>query len=441
MPMDSSTTGQDHINDPSFGRGIVESEVSTERLGKKFESLQVQLGEPMQIIERQLERINMVDRKVRVIQWPGYQEADRVSGAEGDGIRRRFGHGMGNSIRDDPDKWVLGRGRKRNLDQCSRTEDNSICSETACRKIQKLNHPHPYRQYDGIEACQKIRGDSISPFTDLNTRDSADCDRVQSTDTLFSHSRSQECSSRQTEQNYQTNLRMDFTKKILPEDSTSLEGDGRRICHQREQTTETILEPQSRSGSTSMQCVQAAVAEGGTVCSPALEAGSCSTRKGKERQGEVNGVGDTDMAHAILVANGDEHEQRETLTIPNQQETEVNRLEIIRLHNTEDNISEAASQYLENSNKKSTHKHYDALWRKCVKWCSENEQTINPMEYNPNAVLECLVANNQFSSQHLNTMRSAIASVYRVIHPDKPPLASNERILQFFRAKRRKIQN
>ena len=47
------------------------------------------------------------------------------------------------------------------------------------------------------------------------------------------------------------------------------------------------------------------------------------------------------------------------------------------------------------------------------------------------------VQNKQFSHQHLDGIKSAIVSVFRVLHSDKSPLAPHERVQQFFQAKKR----
>lgn len=44
--------------------------------------------------------------------------------------------------------------------------------------------------------------------------------------------------------------------------------------------------------------------------------------------------------------------------------------------------------------------------------------------------------NCKYSVQHLNGIRSAISSVFKIIHPDQQPLAQQEKIIQFFQAKR-----
>ena len=48
--------------------------------------------------------------------------------------------------------------------------------------------------------------------------------------------------------------------------------------------------------------------EEGIICPSSIETHTKSTRKGKERQDQTNGVGNASVADLILVANGDEHD-------------------------------------------------------------------------------------------------------------------------------------
>ncbi|KAG1041813.1 hypothetical protein G6F43_012032 [Rhizopus delemar] len=47
------------------------------------------------------------------------------------------------------------------------------------------------------------------------------------------------------------------------------------------------------------------------------------------------------------------------------------------------------------------------------------------------------MVNKHLSPQQLNCMRSAIASVFRIIHPEKPAIASNLILQQYFQARKR----
>jgi integrase len=57
--------------------------------------------------------------------------------------------------------------------------------------------------------------------------------------------------------------------------------------------------------------------------------------------------------------------------------------------------------------------------------------------YDPNEVVAWLTANSSLSKSHLNTMRSSVASVYAVVHKNKTPLAEDQAVTAFFKARKR----
>ena len=67
-------------------------------------------------------------------------------------------------------------------------------------------------------------------------------------------------------------------------------------------------------------------------------------------------------------------------------------------------------------------------------WCQKNK--LDFTEYHINNILTFLTDNQHFSTPHLNTIRSAIASVFKHIHPDKEPVAYQPLIQDFFSSKR-----
>ncbi|KAG1446339.1 hypothetical protein G6F46_011942 [Rhizopus delemar] len=50
--------------------------------------------------------------------------------------------------------------------------------------------------------------------------------------------------------------------------------------------------------------------------------------------------------------------------------------------------------------------------------------------------MEYLMVNKHLSPQQLNCIRSATASVFRIIHPEKPAIASNLILQQYFQARK-----
>ncbi|KAG1037581.1 hypothetical protein G6F43_012829 [Rhizopus delemar] len=98
-------------------------------------------------------------------------------------------------------------------------------------------------------------------------------------------------------------------------------------------------------------------------------------------------------------------------------------------------MSSAARLFLANNIRDTTSKLYNLAWIRWVKFCYQRRW--QPCDYNPTQVLEFLVQHKHLSSSQLNIFRSAIQSVFRVIHPDEKPLSTVDSITNFFKAKRR----
>jgi hypothetical protein len=60
----------------------------------------------------------------------------------------------------------------------------------------------------------------------------------------------------------------------------------------------------------------------------------------------------------------------------------------------------------------------------------------DPLEFNPNMVTTWLEEHSLYSPSYLNNMRSSLASVYTITHPEETPLADQKVIRAFFQARR-----
>jgi hypothetical protein len=149
-------------------------------------------------------------------------------------------------------------------------------------------------------------------------------------------------------------------------------------------------------------------------------------------QSQEGNSSDANIDESILVANGNETEPGTTTEITDQQKLELDRMELIRKYQT--NKAEV-NNCLEHSTKENTKKNYNAQLELWVRWYWKKK--YNPLAYEPHAVVEYLVSRQQYSYNHLNTIRSSITSVFRVIHKKKPVIASNTTVQEFFSAKRR----
>ncbi|KAG1440292.1 hypothetical protein G6F56_011983 [Rhizopus delemar] len=109
----------------------------------------------------------------------------------------------------------------------------------------------------------------------------------------------------------------------------------------------------------------------------------------------------------------------------------------IRSSRQKQGVSKNAAKFLLKDTRSKTNKAYNKGWRRWSDWCQHNQPSLNPEEYQVQYVLEFLMDNNQYSYQTLNGLRSAITSVFKVLHPYQPTLADQQLIANFFKAKRR----
>ncbi|KAG1042029.1 hypothetical protein G6F43_011982 [Rhizopus delemar] len=118
---------------------------------------------------------------------------------------------------------------------------------------------------------------------------------------------------------------------------------------------------------------------------------------------------------------------------------ENDRMELIPNKRKEDkNLDIDTIEYLSHAQRRNTHRVYNSGWKKWMAWCAEQNPVISPEDYKVNHVLQFLKSNSHFSYQYLNDLRSSVASVFKVIHPEQIPIASQDIIIEFFKAKKRK---
>ncbi|KAG1169999.1 hypothetical protein G6F36_011988 [Rhizopus arrhizus] len=213
----------------------------------------------------------------------------------------------------------------------------------------------------------------------------------------------------------------------------------RRLCCDTQPSTEEILESSSGSNGRSPGRFPTAVAEEGNVLEPSLETDSESYTTNQITEDPSGSSSDSILAQSILVSNDFEVEaSKQSDYYEDQQEVFPILLEIINEKRRKSGlINETSIKYIAKSTRKSTEKAYDNGWKHWQQWCFQQDPQIDPTAYNSTNVLHFLVDNNKFSSNHLNTLRSSIASVFRVLHPEEIPLANQSIIQAFFATKRR----
>ncbi|KAG1469814.1 hypothetical protein G6F56_003040 [Rhizopus delemar] len=112
-------------------------------------------------------------------------------------------------------------------------------------------------------------------------------------------------------------------------------------------------------------------------------------------------------------------------------------MELISKTRTTKGLTLENADYLNKATRNSTQKTYNSAWKKRTSWCRQQDPKIDATQYNVMKVIEFLLENKKLSSQTLNGIRSAIASIWKVLHPLETPLADQEVIRNFFEAKRK----
>ncbi|KAG1467350.1 hypothetical protein G6F56_004462 [Rhizopus delemar] len=149
-----------------------------------------------------------------------------------------------------------------------------------------------------------------------------------------------------------------------------------------------------------------------------VEDDSSSVAINQESKVEMSSSNNTNVVKPILVSDDTEDETFSTThRMESQSKIEFNRLAIINHKKMQDGIAAATSEFLNNKIRPSTNKAYDNGWKH---WF--------------------LCHNQNFSTNHLNTLCSSVASVFSVLCPSEPEIAEQSVIKDFFFAAKRKSE-
>lgn len=118
------------------------------------------------------------------------------------------------------------------------------------------------------------------------------------------------------------------------------------------------------------------------------------------------------------------------------QEHEISRMDIIRNARRLQGLTTEESVYLEDFIGEGTAKAHDNGWKKWTKWYKREH--VESSKYKIENIVRFLISQQHYSPQHLNTLRLALSSVFKHLHPNMPNIATNIRIQDLFAAKRRK---
>ncbi|KAG1414891.1 hypothetical protein G6F59_010049 [Rhizopus arrhizus] len=213
----------------------------------------------------------------------------------------------------------------------------------------------------------------------------------------------------------------------------------RRVCEQTRYSTTTILEPSARPRGASIGCFPTDMATKRNVPVPTLEIHSKNNSANKTSETKTSSSCHTVLANSVLVSNNTQDETQESTKGVQIRQVENDRMELIRnKRKTVDRLDEDTIEFLSHAHRKNTHRVYNSGWKKWITWCAAQNPIVLPEDYDVKNVLMFLKSNSHFSYQYLNGLRSSIASVFKTLHPDQVPIANQDCIIEFFKAKKHK---
>ncbi|KAG1462468.1 hypothetical protein G6F56_005509 [Rhizopus delemar] len=138
----------------------------------------------------------------------------------------------------------------------------------------------------------------------------------------------------------------------------------RCIRDKSQQEVEEILEPSTRSRSSSTGCFQPKVAEEGFISQSTLEANSKSVTTYEVTKDQESGIGDTLLANAILVSDAIENDTATETNDLSNEEMNHDHMAIIRRSRQKQGVSKTAAKFLLKATRSNTNKAYGKGWRR-----------------------------------------------------------------------------
>lgn len=146
-------------------------------------------------------------------------------------------------------------------------------------------------------------------------------------------------------------------------------------------------------------------------------------------------TGNTLLDDTVLLSNVTEDETHRSAIEFSTKALENDHMAVINHKRRDFGIDDATVEFFVKTHRRNTHKVYNFGWKKWITWCQAQQPSITP-NCDEQQVLLFLMEHRHLFTQHLNGLRSAIASFFKVLHPNKKPIASQDIIVTFFAAER-----
>ncbi|KAI8878073.1 hypothetical protein K501DRAFT_277876 [Backusella circina FSU 941] len=212
------------------------------------------------------------------------------------------------------------------------------------------------------------------------------------------------------------------------------------IEHTSKQQGRLVISPGSSSASCG--CNATTLAKQGGVCVPTLENDTAGFREDKTGTSEEDSSDNTIVDNSLLVSNDLTIQTSQNANnLEGESEVVISRMDVINSWRKNNGIDANTTKLLDQKTRKSTQKNYDNGWKHWTTWCNKKKPPFNPVVYDEKKILDFLIDNKNFSTQHLNTLRSSIASVFSILHSNEIPIAEQPLIKDFFTSKRKTYLN
>jgi hypothetical protein len=418
MQVDCRLIGQDDCYDTSNWRGFTPYSVSPKGFGQELTLANAELGSFMSNITGSASRTQLVDAICN--------DQERITNKDKTGSGTSTRHlrgclklGLGSIQKEDRDVWVLDSSRKRTFNKCTGAEDDLICNTASFKRVCRSTDTRLLRQHHRIEVRKEVRRHSITDSSTTCFGSSSSSESTQHEGTIRTYSGGKECESRRVESCNQANLRMDIASEMGQDDTRPMgPTNDRCLCIKGKYKTTEILATRSGSQCGSTRCIFAAMAKEGFIPTSPMEVDPQGLSKIQGTTSGRSDFSDTVMADPVLVAHGNAtsaQEKQANDNLATRKKLGSDRLEVIEKIYREQGLAREAIEVSRQSTRQKTRRLYDIAWNHWCQYCKVENH--DPCEYNVQSILSFLVKNKNYSWSQLNIFRSAIQSVFTVVHP------------------------
>ncbi|KAG1061745.1 hypothetical protein G6F41_012014 [Rhizopus arrhizus] len=444
MQVDSQLDRKDDFGHTSNRRSPFAHTIFTTRPIEEFTPKSPTMGSDLHDIDPESTRITMVENMESTEKRFTYSE--EINQPRSGNSRRRIQFRMGSNVGSHQHSRFMDTRGTVAIYQRPRAKNNFICSPASHAKISKEGHKNLHRQHHSVKICDEIGRHFISNSSRNCGEHTRTVQLLPTQRKLSTHSRCPKHSSRQTQSPSSTETTsittlvrsQTYQEDIQPNTTTMGPTNNRCFCQQNEYTTSDILESSSGPSSSTTRCLSANLDQEGDVLIPTVEVHTSCYSHHSPTEDTGSSAHNSILDNTVLVSDANSDAAGESTVDIQTQEMDHGRMAIVKRKKQETlGLEDDDLTFVLQQHRKNTHKVYNNGWKKWAEWCQQQNPQVSPEEYNTDNIFRYLMENRNYSSQYLNGLRSSIASVFKLLHPNHPPIADVDCIKEFFEAKRK----